>query len=183
MPRTRTVPDQDLLDTALVVVHTSGPAALTFRSLSQQTGLAASTLVQRFGTKEGLLRAALSRAWDLLDERTAAADATAPTGPTGVVELLVQLTGSYEAHDFADQLLVLREDLRDPVLRERGRRWLGTLIDAVQRRLEPGSTLGALIVAHWQGSLTLWSFAPDTGVVEFVRSALDDLLARLHRPE
>jgi hypothetical protein len=49
----------------------------------------------------------------------------------------------------------------------------------VQRRLEP-DTLGALIVAHWQGSLMLWSFAPDTGVVEFVRAALDDLLARLN---
>ncbi len=182
MPRQRTIADQDLLDGALVVVRSSGPAGLTFRSLSEASGLAASTLVQRFGTKAGLLRAALGRAWDLLDERTALADATAPAGPDGVVELLVHLTGAYEAHDFADQLLVLREDLRDPVLRERGRRWLGTLIEAVQRRLEPGNSLGALIVAHWQGSLTLWSFTGDTSVVDFVRATLDDLLARLDRP-
>jgi AcrR family transcriptional regulator len=122
MPRKRTISDQDLLDAALVVVRAAGPEALTFAAAASASGLAASTLVQRFGTKAGLLRGALLRAWDLLDEQTAAAAAAAGPGPGGVVDMLVGLSGSYDAHDFADQLRVLREDLRDPVLRERGQR-------------------------------------------------------------
>ena len=51
------------------MVRDAGPEALTFAAAAAESGLAASTLVQRFGSKAGLLRAALLRAWDLLDER------------------------------------------------------------------------------------------------------------------
>jgi AcrR family transcriptional regulator len=182
MPRNRTIPDQDVLDAALVVVRAAGPEALTFAAAAQQSGLAASTLVQRFGSKAGLLQAALLRAWDLLDQATEAALERAAPDPTGVVELLVQLSGSYDERDFADQLRVLREDLRDPVLRERGRRWIDTLSRAVEQRLAqaPGGSagLGELVVAHWQGTLTVWSFTRSSPLDVAVRAALTDLLSR-----
>ena len=184
MPRKRTISDQDLLDAALVVVRAAGPEALTFAAAASASGLAASTLVQRFGTKAGLLRTALLRAWDLLDDQTAAAAAAAGPGPQGVVDMLVGLSGSYDAHDFADQLRVLREDLRDPVLRERGQRWLAVLGQQVQRRLEPAAPdgIGELVVAHWQGTLTIWGFTRATPLSEAVRSALTDLLDRVVPP-
>jgi AcrR family transcriptional regulator len=178
MPRKRTIPDTDLLDAALDLVHREGPEALTFAALAGRTGLAGSTLVQRFGSKPGLLRAALGRAWDDLDARTAEADARAGEGAAGVVDLLVALTGTYEAHDFADQLLVLREDLRDPVLRARGQAWIATLVEAVERRLG-GTGAGPLVVAHWQGTLTVWGFTRTDRLDRVVRAALDDLVARL----
>lgn len=180
MPRKRTISDEVLLDAALVIVHESGPDSLTFAALGPRVGLAPSTIVQRFGTKAQLLRSALLRAWDQLDEQTANAARTAPLEPGGVVELLVQLSGQYDAHDFADQLLVLREDLRDPVLRARGQAWLATLIAEVNRRLSnvPGASadLGEVVVAYWQGTLTVWSFTRETAVVTAVRTALEDLL-------
>jgi AcrR family transcriptional regulator len=180
MPRKRTIPDQDLLDAALILVRASGPESLTFTALAQRSGLAASTIVQRFGTKAGMLRAALLRAWDLLDESTERALGHAGSGPNGVVELLLALTGSYEAHDFADQLRVLREDLRDPVLRDRGRVWLDTLTQAIERRLGPGAGgLGKIIVAHWQGMLTVWSFTREGPLIDVVRPGLEDLLTRV----
>ena len=181
MPRKRTISDQDLLDAALTVVRAAGPEALTFAAAASASGLAASTLVQRFGTKAGLLRAALLRAWDLLDEQTAAAAVAAGPGAAGVVDMLVGLSGSYDAHDFADQLRVLREDLRDPVLRERGQRWLAVLGQQVQRRLEPAAPdgIGELVVAHWQGTLTIWGFTRATPLSEAVRSALTALLTHL----
>lgn len=180
MPRRRTIPDADLLDAALVVVRRAGPEALTFAAAAHRSGLAASTIVQRFGSKAGLLRAALLRAWDLLDEQTTAAAASAGPGPDGVVELLVGLSGSYEAHDFADQLRVLREDLRDPVLRERGQRWLNRLGSEVERRLGPAETgLGELVLAQWQGTLTIWSFTRAHPLPDAVRIALTTLLSHL----
>jgi AcrR family transcriptional regulator len=183
MPRKRTIPDEDLLDAALGLVRAVGPEAVSFGSLASRVGLAPSTLVQRFGSKPALLQAALLRAWAQLEAATDDAIAAAPDGPAGVVELLVSLTGQYDAHDFADQLRVLREDLRDPVLRERGRAWFATLSEAVEARLVGASgrdvDLGRLVVATWQGTLTVWSFTRDAPVVDVVRHTLEGLLGRL----
>jgi AcrR family transcriptional regulator len=180
MPRNRTISDEALLDAALALVRELGPEALTFSNLASRVGLAASTIVQRFKTKPELLRASLLRAWDRLDDDTAAAIQTAPSGPGGVTEMLVRLSGQYDAHDFADQLRVLREDLRDPVLTARGRAWLSTLADAIDARLPgAGGGVGMLILAHWQGTLTVWSFTRQEPVQAMVRRNLDELLNRL----
>ncbi|MGE3619729.1 MAG: TetR family transcriptional regulator [Acidimicrobiia bacterium] len=186
MPRKRTVPDEVLLDAALAVVHASGPAALSFAVVAERVGLAPSTVVQRYGTKAGLLHAALARAWDHLDADTAAAVERTTPDRAGVVDLLVALSGQYEAHDYADQLMVLREDLRDPVLRARGEAWIGCLATEVERRLAdaPGGPagLGELVVAQWQGTLTVWGFTRPGRVDVVVRRALDALLDRVLGP-
>ena len=183
MPRNRTISDQDLLDGALLVVRASGPDALTFGALAPRVGLAPSTIVQRFGTKAALLQAALSRAWDRLDDETASAIDNAALGPAGVIDLLVQLSGQYDPDDFADQLLLLREDLRDPVLRARGRAWLVTLTEAIDQRLGRvtggAAGLGELVVAQWQGTLTVWGFTRQAALTSAVRTSLEDLFARL----
>ena len=183
MPRKRTISDEALLDAAMGIVHTSGPAALSFQTLAAEVGLASSTIVQRFGTKAGLLRATLLRAWDHLDADTAAAIARAGPGRAGVVDLLVAVGGQYDEDDYAEQLVVLREDLRDPVLRARGAAWIGTLAAAVEARLAdaPGGAdgLGELIVAHWQGTLTVWGFTRPAPVDETARRFLDALLDRV----
>ena len=187
MPRKRSVSDESILDDALRLAETRGPAALTFSALSAEVGLAPATLVQRFGTKAGLLRAALLRAWDHLDAATAAADAAAPEGPDGVVELVTALSRQYDPSEDADQILLLREDLRDPVLRARGRTWIAALAAAVERRLpgaEPG--VGRLVVAQWQGSLTVWQFHRegelDVALGEAVAALLDALGFPVSRP-
>ena len=180
MPRKRTIPDEALLDAALGLVREVGPDAV---SLASRVDLAPSTLVQRFGSKAALLQAALLRAWAQLEVATDEAIAAAPDGTGGVVELLVSLTGQYDAHDFADQLRVLREDLRDPVLRERGEAWFAALSEAVGARLagapKGDDDLGRLVVATWQGTLTVWSFTRDAPVVDVVRHTLEELLGRL----
>jgi AcrR family transcriptional regulator len=183
MPRKRTIPDEAILDAALRIAETAGPAALTFQALSAEAGLAPATLVQRFGTKAALLQAALLRAWDLLDVATAEADAEAGDGPDGVVAMLVALAGQYDPSEEADQILLLREDLRDPVLRARGQAWIATLEVAVERRLPdapPG--VGRLVVSLWQGSLTVWQFHRDGELDRSLGEAVAALLAALGQP-
>lgn len=186
MPRTKTIPDEVLLAAALDIVHREGPAALTFSTLAQVVDLASSTIVQRFGSKANLLRATLSHAWDQLDRNTAAAVTAASDDAAGVVDLLVALSGSYEANDYADQLMVLREDLRDPVLRSRGEAWINALAGSIEERLidaPAGSAgLGALVVAHWQGTLTVWGFTRPGPLPAFVRRSVEELLRRLLHP-
>lgn len=183
MPRPKSIPDDHLLDAALGIVHRSGPAALSFAPLAAEVGLAPSTIVQRFGSKAGLLQAALLRAWDHLDAETEAAVTSAPDGPGGVVDLLVSLSGPYDRDDQADGLVVLREDLRDPVLRARGEGWITTLVRAVEERLDdvPGGAagLGEAVVAAWQGTLVVWGFTRSGSLPDAVRRTVGTLLDRL----
>jgi AcrR family transcriptional regulator len=186
VPRPKTVPDEALLAAGLEIVHRDGPAALTFSTLAGIVDLASSTIVQRFGSKPELLRATLLHAWDRLDRDTAVAlTATADDAP-GVVDLLVSLSGQYEADDYADQLVVLREDLRDPTLRSRGEAWIATLASGIEQRLigAPGGSdgLGELVVAHWQGTIIVWGFTRPGPLPTFVRRSLEELLQRLLDP-
>jgi AcrR family transcriptional regulator len=186
VPRTKTIPDEVLLSAGLEIVHRDGPAALTFSTLAAVVGLASSTIVQRFGSKAELLRATLLHAWDELEGHTASAAMAASPDAAGVVDLLVALSGAYETNDYADQLMVLREDLRDPVLRSRGEAWFTKLAGSIEARLvdAPGGSagLGELVVAHWQGTLTLWSFTRPGPLPAFVRQSLDELLRRVLHP-
>lgn len=57
---------------------------------------------------------------------TVAADAWASSDPAGAVSLLLQLTNPGAAdYDVTDGLLLLREDIRNPLLRARGSAWGG----------------------------------------------------------
>ena len=128
MPRHKTLSDRDVLAAAHKLIHERGPEALTFESLARACGLSASTLVQRFGTKAGLKQSTLLHAWDRLDEKTASLAATVPKTAAGAIELLVALSRDYGGIEaYAEGLLVLREDLRDPVLRARGAAWKACL--------------------------------------------------------
>lgn len=177
MPRPRTVSDIDLLDGALSVMRRAGPDGLTFQAVAAETGLAAATLVQRFGSKPDLLRAVLLRAWDHLDAATEQADADTPQSVRGAVDFLVALSADYGEGDAYDEgLLVLREDMRDPVLRRRGIAWEKRLVAGLAARLgargRPRDDLGRLMVAQWQGAILWWGFSRKGRLPAAVRSSL-----------
>lgn len=182
MPRPKTRPDSDVLDAALALIHGRGPEALTFASLAQACGLSAATLVQRFGGKDALKRAALLRAWDQLDDRTARLAERMPKTPAGAIGLLVGLSGDYGGIEaYAEGLLVLREDLRDPVLRARGTAWKQVLSQALDASFAnmPGAPagIGLLLASQWQGCLLWWGFAPEGRLTDHVETSLMRFLA------
>ena len=157
----------------------TGPSDLSFAKASAAAGLAAATLVQRFGTRARMVEAILLRAWHALDDATAAADADAAPDPAGAIDLLLRLTNSGAAeYDFTDGLLLLREDIRNPVLRARGAEWGERLADALGRRLSAdaarGVQLGWQMASLWQGTLVWWAFRRDAEPDVKVRAALED---------
>jgi AcrR family transcriptional regulator len=177
MSRPRSISDAALLDSVLAVMRRAGPGGVTFASVAAETGLAGATLVQRFGSKPAMLQAALLRAWDLLDARTAACDAAAPQTPAGAIAMLVALSSDYgEGDEYAEGLLVLREDLRDPVLRARGVAWGNVLAGALGRRLGGSGRarpdLGQLMAAQWQGAVLWWGFHRRARLTDAVARAL-----------
>lgn len=164
MARPRTVTDDAILDAALAVMHREGPEALTFAAVGKAVGLAPATLVQRYPSKEAFLRATLLRAWDQLDALTAEADRTEPITAEGAIAMLVRMfpTGMDDT-DYAEGLLLLREDMRDPVLRARGTAWGEALALGLGRRLTQDwvdqMRLGRLMASQWQGAQIWWAFS------------------------
>ena len=57
MARPRTIDDSAVLAAAAQVVNRIGPGKLTLQRVADEVGLSAPTLVQRFGSKRGLLLA------------------------------------------------------------------------------------------------------------------------------
>lgn len=173
MPRTKSMSDHDVLEAALALTYERGPEALTFQSLSEVCGLSAATLVQRFETKAKLKQGALLLAWNRLDETTERLAAKMPKTPDGAIRMLTAMSKSYGGIEaYAEGLLLLREDLRDPALRARGAKWKAALTAALDacfaEEAKAPKGIGLLVASQWQGSLLWWGFDPTGALDRFV---------------
>lgn len=187
MARQRTTPDETIVEAALALMAERGPEALTLAELGGTVELSAATLLQRFGSKDNLKRAALEHAWDQLREATLKADEEQPETFEGALGVIASLWPSTDAApDFAAGLLLLREDLRDPVLRARGMAWLEVLALALGRRItrEPAQRrrLGRQMVNQWQGAQIWWAFNLKGAAQEAIAADLREWHANLNIP-
>lgn len=187
MPRPKTLTDEEVLEAALALMHERGPEALTFAGLAKACGLSGATLVQRFGNKVALRQSVLLHAWDLLDGKTARLAAAVPRTPEGAVALLVGLSKDYGGiESYAEGLLILREDLRDPVLRARGAAWREALSAALDDCFSGSPRaprgIGLLMASQWQGALLWWSFDPRASVEDFVGDSLRHFVSVVLEP-
>jgi AcrR family transcriptional regulator len=180
MARPKKISDEEAIALVAGFVGVHGPGALTFQAAAAATGLSPATLVQRYGSREGLLRAALLCMWDGLDAKTAAADARHELNSAGAIALLVRLSAGYgaTAEETAQGLLLLREDFRDPALRVRGVAWGKALALALGRRLTGDRRrqmmLGRLMASQWQGALLWWGFSREGSLRSYIRRELRD---------
>jgi AcrR family transcriptional regulator len=186
MPRPKSQSDEQVLEAALAIVHSSGVDRLTFAALADHCGLSAATLVQRFGAKTALTQRTLLHAWDKLQARTLELALSVPKTPDGAVELLVGLSRQDDdVEAYAEGLLILREDLRDPVLRSRGAAWEAALTTAIGECFasvpDAPSEIGFALAAHWQGALTWWAFGARQPVDDYLAGSLRSLISLLLR--
>lgn len=184
MPRQKTRSDEHVLDAALALVHEGGIERLTFAALAGRCGLSPATLVQRFGTKADLTRRALLQAWDQLDALTAELARAVPRTAEGAVELLIGLSRQYEGVEtYRSGLLVLHEDLRDPVLRRRGIAWEEILTAALDECFastpDAPERIGYALASHWQGAVTWWAFHATRPITEYLADSLNEVIAML----
>lgn len=156
-----------------------GPAGLTFATAAAAVTLSPATLVQRFGSRESMVESILLRAWDRLDAATREADASASPDVAGAIDLLMRLMPAETLeHAVTEGLLLLREDVRNPRLRERGKAWGDFLAAALGRRLSgdarEGLRLGWQMARVWQGALLWWAFTRHDRPGVVIRAALVD---------
>lgn len=180
MARRKTLSDEAVLDAALRVMTVKGPLDFTLADIGAATGLAPATLVQRFGGKAELVHAAFARDNVRFIERLAAAPKT--TGPAAVIALFLMLTPrTVDVGLFADQLLWLRQDMRDPLMNGLARDRFAALRAAIAERLPPlpmaPQDAARLIEAQWQGALNQWGLEPQGDLADYITGQLADWFA------
>jgi AcrR family transcriptional regulator len=154
MPRNRTIPDTQIFTTIQGLLDQGGDKAVSFAGVAAATGLAPPTLVQRYGSRDGMVLAARGFAWEDLEARTAEAIAsTADKGP----QSLLKAIGAVDA-------AALATDLRHPDLAQRAAVWRATVEGALALRMGSGQKAkeaAALLFAAWQGQ-ALWTPTGDS---------------------
>lgn len=175
MPRSKTLTDDEVLDAAFPVIFRKGPADFTLGDVAAAVGLAPATLVQRFGGKRGLIVRAVAR--DNAKFIQALAQAPRARSAEAVIDLFWGMTpGQSDEDAFADQLLWLRQDMRDPALNALARERFDALREAIIERLpslpiDP-PTAARLIEAQWQGALNQWGLYRQGLLVDYVAETL-----------
>lgn len=89
MARPRSIPDDDVLSTVRALLSQRGEKAVAFSSVAEGTGLAPASLVQRYGSIQGLIEAAAANAVSLALAELARIEAAEPDkGPQGLLKAL-----------------------------------------------------------------------------------------------
>jgi AcrR family transcriptional regulator len=155
MARPRSIPDPRIHAATRRLLAEGGDKAVSFAAVAQATGLAAPTLVQRYGSRDGMVKAALLDAWDGLEAATAAAASAAET-PQGFLKALGS-DGTALAH--------LSAGFRDADLRDRAAAWRRGVEAVLARQIGGGGKAreaAAMLFAAWQGAQA-WEAAGGRG--------------------
>ena len=188
MPRPRTISDESILDAVLALAHRVGPARVTFAAVATEAGLAAATLVQRFGTKRELLLAADKRGidrWvDAMDRSTAASPLAR------IVEgLVLAVDPDATPEQMANAVAMLQLDLADPdfhaetlrgarAVRARIARGLSAALAAGELRSGTDvATLAKLVETTYHGAMIGWAIHREDTLAHWMREQFEAVLA------
>lgn len=190
--RPRKITDERLLDAAAMAIGRFGPA-FTLADVARDAGVAAGTLVQRFGSKHGLLVAMARAAIDDLRKGMAAPVAD-PADPANAVDAVVDaVVAVYAPLDdpsrAANNVAQLAYDLADAELRGLMADFYATMETGLCRLLDRAAGAGALrgappapvaarvLAATADGAAVRWSARPDGGLGDRLRADLGAILA------
>ena len=151
MARPRSIPDAVIFDAILGLLEARGAEAVSFGVVSGEVGLAPPSLVQRYGDREGMLRAALLHGWDRVAEGTAEADAAEASAQGYLKALSGVLRPS-----------LLWASRADAAVAERAAAWRAEVEASVARKAGCKAEAAAMIFAAWQGR-GLWDAAGGPG--------------------
>lgn len=154
MSRPRTIPDAEIFAAILRLIAAEGEKAVAFSTVARLTGLAAPSLVQRYGSLAGMIRAAYLAEWDRLDAQTEAALAEVDRSGKGTQALLKALGAETSA-------ALLAASRRDADLAGRAADWREKVEAALTARVKHAEA-AAMLFAAWQGQL-LWGGAGEKG--------------------
>jgi AcrR family transcriptional regulator len=191
MSRRKITPDADVVMATIRVMSRLGPARLTLAEVARESGLAPATLLQRFGSKRGLLLAVVEQGARSTAEcfaRLRAAHRSPLAALFAALEEMARLCESPEA--LANNLAFLEIDLTDQdfhrLALQNSRRTLAgyraLLADAVAAgELAQCNTrrMARALSAMASGSLLSWAILREGTVTAWLRADLEMLLGPL----
>jgi AcrR family transcriptional regulator len=187
--RPRTASDEQILDAAERAIARHGPAQLTLAHITAEVGLAPATLVQRFGSKRGLLLAVRARSPQTIAQAFAAA-VKADGSPMDRLHLaLASLVRAIDSPvTLANTLAFMQLDLVDPEFTVIAAEQSRAMRARIRELLVAGTAAGELvrhdhtrlaqaISTTWSGSLMTWAVDGDGALTDWLRRDIETLLA------
>lgn len=192
-PRTRGKPDSELLAGAARVIERVGPHRLTLADVADETGLAPATLLQRFGSKRGLLLAVARQGASGVHEEFARIRAMYRSplrSIEAVARCMAQMAKTPEA--LANHLAFLEVDLADRdfhrlalaharQFHKEVRALLDEAVRAGELRKCPTTRLATAVHAMIGGSLLGWAIYREGKAEAWILRDLDVLLSPYRR--
>ena len=189
-PRKRKAEDDDVFAALVRVMERAGPAELTLRAIAAEAGVTAAALVQRFGSKRGLL---------LAHARHAAATGDIGFGPPATMRrvsplseiraaITVYATLAQTPRAALRNLAYLHNDLADPVLRGHllrstraaratYERLLSDAVAAGELRADTEvKALARMMQVTLGGSFLAWALYREGSAAEWLRQDLEAML-------
>ena len=188
-PRPRQTSDEAILMATMRVMQRRSPVDLTLADVAKEAGVVPATLIQRFGTKRGLLLAACRTAPGGIPEQFGAARAKYGSPLKTLIELYAECSGFASTPEaVANGLAYLQVDLIDPefhaitlaqfiAIRDETRKLLDDAVAAGE--LKPCNTaeLAQLIQQVNDGAMLGWAVYRKGSLSAWVRRSLEALLA------
>lgn len=187
-PRPRETSDEEILAATGRAMQRYGPAQLTLAHVAKEAGVVPATLIQRFGTKRGLLLAACSTAPGSVPQQFAAAREKYKSPLKTLVELYVACSSfAATAESMVNGLAYLQNDLTDPefraitlsqfkALRAETRKLLDDAVSSRELVKCDTTELARLIQQVNGGSMLDWAVFREGSLANWIRGDLEALL-------
>jgi AcrR family transcriptional regulator len=188
-PRPRQTSDQQILAATMRVMQRLSPTQLTLAEVAREAGVVPATLIQRFGTKRGLLLAVCGAAPAAVPQQFAVGRAKHSSPLKALIELYADCSAFAPTPEaVANGLAYLQIDLTDPdfhaitlaqfrTIRAETKKLLDEAVAA--RELRPCDTaeLARLIQHINDGAMLSWAVYREGPLDKWVRRVLERLLA------
>jgi AcrR family transcriptional regulator len=187
--RPRTVSDNEILAATARAISRVGPDRLTLAAVAAEANLAAATIVQRFGSKRGLLLAFSGRTSDEPAARFAQARAT-DASPLAALRagLVGMASGIGTPEELANHLAFLQLELVDPDFHRHVLGHANGMLGQIRALLSDAVDTGELapcdltrfaraIYVSYNGALVSWAILRKGALARWLGSELDFLIA------
>ncbi|WP_185448901.1 TetR/AcrR family transcriptional regulator [Kribbella qitaiheensis] len=190
MARPRLVSDDAILDATRQVLAELGPVKLTLAAVGSRVGLAPPTLMQRFGSKRGLLLASAAQSPLIVLREVAAAEAR-NTSPMATLRDFALSSVAHIKHreELGNGLGFVQLDVTDPEFRAHALAHSAAIVDNCVRLLTAAQQAGELkpdvdvpalarlTLVCFNGALQVWAVNGWGSLTGFLRDQLDLLLS------
>jgi AcrR family transcriptional regulator len=192
-PRPRETSDAEILAATACVMRRRSPAQLTLADVAKEAGVVPATLIQRFGSKRGLLLATVKTAPGSVPQQFAATRTKHRSPLRALVEIYVECSGfASTPESIANGLAYLQIDLTDSefraitlaqfrAIRDETRKLLDEAVAAREIVKCDTAALARLIQQVNGGSMLDWAVFRETSLPAWLRRDLEALLLPYRR--